>query len=54
MGKTHVLNVIFALTRDEGAAVRRRIVDLLFFLSSSFRVVVATRGASIQRVGRVH
>jgi len=43
VGKTHVLNVIFALTRDEGAAVRRRIVDVLFFLSSSFRVVVATR-----------
>jgi len=31
VGKTHVLNVIFALTRDEGAAVRRRIVDVLFF-----------------------
>jgi len=31
VGKTHVLNVIFALTRDKGAAVRRRIVDLLFF-----------------------
>jgi len=34
VGKTHVLNVIFALTRDdEGAAVRRRIVDWFLFFS---------------------